>query len=374
MYVSLHLSPQSRGPHDDAATIETLVEKAVQAERAGVASIGLTEHHLAGFNTYVDPFMMGAHLAGKLDTAYISVTVAQMALHHPLKVVESCNLLDVLTRGRSLVALAPGSASPTELQAFGAQDLDRNQVTRERIDAMLRAWDWDGDPAGVDVSTSVDRGHVTARISPASYRLPRPLIARATRTPETIQRLGRVGMPVIMGQWLTRDGDSRADLALYTDALEAGDVDDVTAAECLRWLGFGLTIVVAPTQAGAERRWNEYVEVGGEGPQPGRLGGAAVWEKEWTNREVARASGSLVGSPSRIVEEIQEMQAAGANHVRIIPALAAGRPEDRDEVFALILEDVLPHIDAQQLPDPVLTRGGASAPPAQDQTASSALV
>lgn len=369
MYVSLHLSPQSRGPYDDAATIETVVEKAVLAERAGVASIGLTEHHLAGFNTYVDPFMMGAHLAGKLSTAYISVTVAQMALHHPLKVVESCNLLDVLTRGRSLVALAPGSASRVELQAFGAEDLDRNVVTRERIDAVLRAWDWDGDPSGVDVGTSVDRGLITARISPASYRLPRPLIARATRTPETIQRLGGQGMPVIMGQWLTKDGDARDDLALYTDALAASDVDQATADECLRWLGFGLTIVVAPTQAAAERRWEEYVEVGGEGPQPGRLGGAATWEKEWTRREVARASGSLVGSPQRIVEEIQEMKAAGVRHVRIIPALPAGRPEDRDEVFDLILNEILPHVDPQQLPDPVSTRGMAAS-----QTASSALV
>jgi alkanesulfonate monooxygenase SsuD/methylene tetrahydromethanopterin reductase-like flavin-dependent oxidoreductase (luciferase family) len=368
MYVSLHLSPQSRAAEDDATTIETVVEKAVLAEQHGVASIGLTEHHLAGFNTYVDPFMMGAHLAARLSTAYISVTVAQMALHHPLKVVESCNILDVLTRGRSLVALAPGSASPIELQAFGAENLDRNLVTRERIDAVLRAWDWDGDPSGVDLGTSVDRGLVTARISPASYRLPRPLVARATRTPETIQRLGAQGMPVIMGQWLTKDGDNRDHLALYEEALEAGDADEETAAECLRWLGFGLTIVVAPTQAAAERRWEEYVEVGGEGPQAGRLGGASVWEKEWTHREVARASGSLVGSPQRIVEEIQEMAAAGARHVRIIPALPAGRPEDRDELFDLIFEEILPHVDPQQLPDPVLTRAAAA------QTASSALV
>lgn len=364
MYISLHLSPQSRGPEDDGTLIDTVVQQALEAERHGVASIGLTEHHLAGYNTYVDPFMMGAHLAAHLSTAYLSLTVVQMALHRPLRVVEKANLLDQLTQGRCLVALAPGSASPVELDAFGAGELDRDAVTAERTDAMFRAWDWDGESNSLDLSTSVDRSLVTGRISPSSYRLPRPLVARATRTPATIRRLGTQGIPVIMGQWLTKDGDNRDHLALYEDALVAAEHDDETTQECLRWLGFGLTIVVAPTQDEADRRWNDYVEVGGEGPQPGKLGGAAEWQKEWTRREVARASGSLVGDPARIVEEIHAMQAAGARHVRIIPALSAGRLDDRDEVFDLILNEIMPHVGAEQLPAPTRTR----------HTASSALV
>ena len=360
MYTSIHFSPQSRDARDDAEIIHRIVDQARRAEAAGCASIGLTEHHLAGFNTYVDPFMLGAHLSATLERAYVSVTVAQVALEHPLKLVERINLLDVLTRGRSMVALAPGSASRTELQAFGAEDLDRNRVTAERIDAMLRAWDWDGvtegDEPGVDLGTSVDRGLVSARISPASYRHPRPLIGRATRTPETIARLGREGTPAIFGQWLTPDGDARDQLDVYTDALLGAGHDQETVDECLRWLGFGLTIVVAPTQAQAEKNWREYVEVGGEGPQPGRLGGAAAWEKEWTHREVARASGSLVGDPARIVEEILTMKEAGSQALRLIPAVVAGRAEDREETFSLIFDEILPHIGTRQLPDPVRTR------------------
>lgn len=360
MHVSLHLSPQSRQASDDADVMAGVVEKALLAEQHGVASIGLTEHHLAGYNTYVDPFLMGAHLAGRLSTAHISVTVAQVALEHPLRLVEKCNILDQLTRGRFLVALAAGSASPTELEAFGAEGIDRARVTEERIQAALRIWAHEeGDPP-LDIGTSVDRGVISARVSPASYRLPRPLIARATRTPATIQRLGREGVPVIMGQWLAKDGDNRADLPLYTEALLAGGHDAATVEECLTWLGFGLTVVVAPTQRAAEQRWAEYLEVGGEGPQPGRLGTPAAWEKEWTHREVARASGSLVGSPQRVVETIQEIAANGARHVRIIPAIPAGRAEDRDEIYRLIFEEVLPHVDAQPLPDPVALRSPAT--------------
>ncbi|WP_229054707.1 LLM class flavin-dependent oxidoreductase [Aeromicrobium sp. Leaf350] len=361
MYTSIHFSPQSRDARDDAEIIHTIVDQAIRAEAAGCASIGLTEHHLAGFNTYVDPFMLGAHLAARLEQAYVSVTVAQVALEHPLRLVEKINLLDVLTRGRSMVALAPGSASRTELQAFGAEDLDRNRVTAERIDAMLRAWEWDGEQPGVDVGTSVDRGLVEARINPASYRYPRPLIGRATRTPETIARLGREGTPAIFGQWLTKDGDARDQLGIYTDALLGAGHDQETVDECLRWLGFGLTIVVAPTQAQAEKNWREYVEVGGEGPQPGRLGGAAAWEKEWTHREVARASGSLVGDPARIVEEILRMKEAGSHALRLIPAVVAGRAEDREETFSLIFDEILPHIGTQQLPDPAQVRSRVAA-------------
>ncbi len=365
MYTSIHFSPQSRDADDDWGIIHRIVDQAKRAEQAGCASIGLTEHHLAGFNTYVDPFLLGAHLAAVLERAYVSVTVAQVALEHPLKLVEKINLLDVLTKGRSMVALAPGSASKTELQAFGAEDLDRNRVTAERTDAILRAWDWDGsidaDGIGVDLGTSVDRSIVAARINPASYRFPRPLVSRATRTPETIARLGREGVPAIFGQWITSDGDARDQLGIYTDALLGAGHDQETVDECLRWLGFGLTIVVAPTQAQAEKNWREYVEVGGEGPQPGRLGGAAAWEKEWTHREVARASGSLVGDPARIVEEILRMKEAGSHALRIIPAVVAGRAEDREETFSLIFDEILPHIGTQQLPDPTHVRGQVAA-------------
>ncbi|MCR1785670.1 LLM class flavin-dependent oxidoreductase [Nocardioides carbamazepini] len=356
MHFSLHLSPQSKDPADDAEIIETLVETALRAERHGVASIGLTEHHLAGYNTYVDPFMLGAHLAGRLTTAHISVTVAQVALEHPVRLVEKCNLLDVLTRGRLLVALAAGSASPVELEAFGAGKVDRAVVTEERIEAMMKIWAReDGDPP-LDVSTSVDRGVVAARVGPASYRLPRPLVARATRTPATIAHLGRQGIPVVNGQWLTKDGDNRDLLGLYADALFAGDFDEQTVADCLAWHGFGLTIVIAPTQRAAEERWARFLEVGGEGPQPGRLGGAAVWEKEWTHREVARSAGALVGSPQRIVEEIGLIREQGARHVRIIPAIPAGAAEDRDEIYDLIFEEVMSHVDPEPLADPVHVR------------------
>lgn len=361
MHVSLHLSPQSRDAADDADVMAGVVEKALLAERHGVASIGLTEHHLAGYNTYVDPFLMGAHLAGQLRSAHISVTVAQVALEHPLRLVEKCNILDQFTRGRFLVALAAGSASPTELEAFGAEGIDRARVTEERIDAALRIWARGDDDPPLDISTSVDRGVVSARVSPASYRLPRPLVARATRTPATIERLGREGVPVILGQWQTLDGDNREHLALYTDALLAGGHDETTVEECLTWLGFGLTIVVGATQRAAEERWAEYLEVGGEGPQPGRLGTPSAWAKEWTHREVARASGSLVGSPQRIVETIQEIAMQGARHVRIIPAIPAGRSGDRDEIYRLIFEEVLPHVGATPLPEPVATRRATAA-------------
>jgi alkanesulfonate monooxygenase SsuD/methylene tetrahydromethanopterin reductase-like flavin-dependent oxidoreductase (luciferase family) len=48
VYVSLHLSPQSRGPHEDDVLIDRLIDTAVAAERHGVAAVCLTEHHLAG--------------------------------------------------------------------------------------------------------------------------------------------------------------------------------------------------------------------------------------------------------------------------------------------------------------------------------------
>ncbi len=242
MHVSLHLSPQSRGPHEDQAIIEGLVEQAQAADRAGFAAVCLTEHHGSGFNTYNDPFMLGAHLAARLERAHIAVTVAQVALYHPLRLVEHSNLLDVLTRGRCLIGLAAGSASPFELDAFGVAVEDRAELTRQRIESMVGVWArQEGDPP-LDLSTDWDAGTLRTRVTPAPYRRPHPLLARVTATEATVVAAARAGWPVILGIWEGGTGKDRRLADLYRAELAAA-------------VPVGVNTPVKPRRSAASATW-----------------------------------------------------------------------------------------------------------------------
>ena len=66
MRLGLYIAPQTNGADEDVDNIEAVVDQAVQADEAGFSTIYLTEHHLDDYNTYCDPHLLGAYLAGKL--------------------------------------------------------------------------------------------------------------------------------------------------------------------------------------------------------------------------------------------------------------------------------------------------------------------
>jgi alkanesulfonate monooxygenase SsuD/methylene tetrahydromethanopterin reductase-like flavin-dependent oxidoreductase (luciferase family) len=361
LHVTVHMSPQSRGDAEDLATIEELVEQARAADAAGISAISLTEHHLAGFNTYCDPFLMGSYLAGMLERAHLAIHVVQMSLQHPVRIAEHCNMLDLLMKGRLMVALAPGSVRQIELDAFGVDVDSRAPRTAQRIEAMLRAWGWrDGDDP-VDVSTDFDTGTLAGRLMPSSYRKPHPLIGRATGTDATIVETARRGWPVVLGAIGDPESDRRQ-VDLYSETLEHAGHDAATTRDCLAWLGFLTLICVGESEGAAMRRLDEFIESGGAGPiVTARDAGTRPSAAEWQARQRQRANLALAGTPEVIVEHLLGFRDVGVEHARVALVEVPGRAEANLEAFQLFLEEVLPHLDPQPLPDPSRTAFSDSA-------------
>lgn len=355
MYVSIHLSPQSRGDAEDLETIEELVDHALAADAAGAAAVCLTEHHIAGFNTYCDPFLMGMYLAPRITQAYLAVHVVQVPFHNPVRIAEQANMLDLVTRGRCMIALAPGSPRQIELDVFGVDMADKAGMTRERIAMLRRIWGRrPGDPP-LDVSTPHDRGILAGRISPGSFRKPHPLVGRATTTDATIVEAARLGWPTV----LALRGDDAHDgrqAALYRSTLEESGHDDETVRECLSWLSLTSLVSVASTEREARRRQEEYVRIGGVGPIVTSADeGTQEWAEEWRARQLQRADWAVVGTPEVIAEHLLAYRGIGVEHARVALVTTPGRPEQNREELDLFLQEVLPLLDPQQLPGPART-------------------
>ena len=350
VFVSLHLSPQSRGVAEDLDVVERVVEQAIDAERHGIAGISLTEHHLAGFNGYTDPFVLGAYLGAKLTTAYVVITVALVPRHHPVILVEQCNLLDLLTRGKSFVAFGSGFPSLVETAPFANQDVDATQLTNERIETMLRIWEWDGvTPDEIKISTIVDDGTLGARVSPSSFR-PRPLVGRATTTDATIQATAANGLPVIFGMWAPPEEGAPSKLALYRETLLAGGFDDGTVESCLNWAGFSVPFILGRDEKDAKARAERYQEAATHGP----YGEATdpLWVSEWTRRENGKSRFALPYSPQQLIDHIGGSIDAGARGIRLMPTLMASLADDQAEMLDLVYQEVLPHLSPEPFPTP----------------------
>jgi alkanesulfonate monooxygenase SsuD/methylene tetrahydromethanopterin reductase-like flavin-dependent oxidoreductase (luciferase family) len=354
MYVSLHLSPQSRGPQEDAEIIEATVRQAVEADAAGIASISLTEHHLAGFNTYCDPLLLGCYLAPQLAQAFVAAMVVQVPLQHPVRIAEAANLLDQLTKGRCMLAFASGSVRAIELDAFGVNVDERSGRARRGVDAILDAWGWRDDQTPVDVSSSSHRGAVAARISPSSYRSPHPLVGWATMTDATLLDCARRGWPAILPLAGEPDDAKLRAIELYRSALERYGHSAETTRECMAWLSPVAMISVAATESDAQRRLDRYMETSAVGPIVSHASeGTRAWTDEWRTRQRARAGIAYCGTPAMITDYLANLaETYDVGHVRVSFVDVPGELADSAEAHSLFLESVLPHLDPEPLPGP----------------------
>ena len=110
MKFSNFLFPESRDPGQDGRVIDETIAEARLTEELGFDVVWLAEHHFDGICAYVDPLSFAAALAIATSRAKIGFAVAQMSLHHPIRMAEQISLLDNITKGRIIAGLGRGTA------------------------------------------------------------------------------------------------------------------------------------------------------------------------------------------------------------------------------------------------------------------------
>ena len=193
MRFSIYLNPQTRGPQEDVAIIETTIEQAVRATTAGVQGVALTEHHFSGYNTYGNNFMLASHLCALAprETTFL-LAVAVPPLHNPLRLAQSATLLDILARGNVIVGFAPGG-SPVEYAGLGREPSVRHEQMLHNLEVMERALaKLETDPP-YEWETAFEHGSLRTRIMPGLYRPAVVRFARATQNDDGVIWTGKKG-------------------------------------------------------------------------------------------------------------------------------------------------------------------------------------
>ncbi|HQT77178.1 MAG: hypothetical protein B7Z80_06630 [Rhodospirillales bacterium 20-64-7] len=353
MRFSNFLFPDSPSPAEDGRVIDETLQEAVLTDRLGFDTIWLAEHHFDGICAYVDPVSFAAALAVATKRARIGFAVAQMALHHPIRMAEQVALIDHISKGRLIVGLGRGTAyNIYDYQGFGIDHTEAQARFEEAEAIMLAAWK--GGPL-----------HHQGRffnlrlpaLRPGTYTKPHPYVIRAAATEHGMQEIARRGQPFMMNVQSNETTSER--MQLYRRTLHGLGMDDAAVAGLVDQCWVWRNVFVAETDTEAERigvpafvsmherrveMRNRVYREQGESILPMPPAGA-------TPPPHATVQHALVcGSPATVTEKLAAIQTTGVGGLIIQFRLGPMSYEQTASSLTMFRDKVMPALAAARPP------------------------
>jgi alkanesulfonate monooxygenase SsuD/methylene tetrahydromethanopterin reductase-like flavin-dependent oxidoreductase (luciferase family) len=344
--------PDYDDPADDARIIDLGVSQSLWLAGLGYHPWA-TDHHFRG-PWHSNPMQFAAFLAPQLPpSTYIGFGVLSIPLYHPLRLVESMNLLDHQMKGRVLFGLGSGWQG-TEPEALGV-DFEYHasgRAAEETLQVMERLWSFkDGDPE-YHFAVGTNRSKIKRRVMPASYTKRHPIIMRAASRESALIGAAQKGWPTFLGIF---NANLRDQTRKYMKALaEANHPQDVVD-DCLRWCTRDwISVVVAKTDDEAkalekEAQAEQMAIRGRFAKKYGRLDGPVLRPKPGQSTAEAYLAGgdmheTVAGSPETIARQVQELAELGINHLllRFIGEWAGATRHICENSAKLFAQEVMP--------------------------------
>jgi len=122
-----------------AAQHAAMLEMVSWADRVGVESVPLSEHHgdPAGFSSA--PLTLAAAVLGRTSRLKVSIQAALVPLHDPVRLAEQLATIDCLAPGRLSVVLGAGYRQ-AEFEMAGIERSDRGPLLEECVAVLRSAW------------------------------------------------------------------------------------------------------------------------------------------------------------------------------------------------------------------------------------------
>jgi alkanesulfonate monooxygenase SsuD/methylene tetrahydromethanopterin reductase-like flavin-dependent oxidoreductase (luciferase family) len=311
----------------DERILDIAVEQALLAAELGF-NPWFTEHHFRG-PWHSNPMQFASFIAPQIaKERYLGFGVLSIPYYHPVRLVESMNQLDQLTKGRTLYGLGSGFAG-IEPAGMGLDaDYHRSgKAAEDTLAVMERLWAFNpGDPEYA-FETPTQKGTIRRRVTPTAYRRRRPIVIRTASRDTAVVTAAQKGLPAFLGIF-SAQSPLIEQIRSYRKALAAANHPKAVVEECLRWCTCDwLAVVVADTdeeaQESAAKAKAEHLAMRDEynknnvaimGPVVSPHGGganAAAYAAGGDMREM------IAGSPDTVAAKVQGLVDVGINHLLI---------------------------------------------------------
>jgi probable LLM family oxidoreductase len=169
-----------------------LLEEIELADRVGLYSFGIGEHHRSEYYDSAPPVILAA-AAARTSRIRLGSAVAVLSAADPVRVFQQFATLDLISKGR--IDLVVGRGSFTEaFPLFGLSLSDYDELFAEKLDLLLRIREsehvtWSGN----------HRPPLTGQgIYPRPLQDPLPIWVGVGGTPESFARAGLLGLPLMV--------------------------------------------------------------------------------------------------------------------------------------------------------------------------------
>jgi alkanesulfonate monooxygenase SsuD/methylene tetrahydromethanopterin reductase-like flavin-dependent oxidoreductase (luciferase family) len=189
----LQRDQRSGRAHRPADRMAEVLGYAVLADQLGLDVFAVGEHHTADFFTSA-PAVALAAAAARTTAIRLTSATTLLGLADPVRVYQDFATLDLISRGRAEI-IAGRSAFPEPFELFGLDLADYDALFAEKLGLLLRIRD-------DDQVTWAGRFRAPlngAAVVPRALQQPLPVWVGVGGSPDSAERAGRLGLPMILG-------------------------------------------------------------------------------------------------------------------------------------------------------------------------------
>jgi probable F420-dependent oxidoreductase len=296
--IPLGMSLPHRSP--DKLAMTTVAAVAKRAEELGFADLWVTENTMDE-GTCFDPVVILTHAAAITSRIRVGASVVVLPIHSPLMVAHQWATLDYVSGGRAILAVGLGRVH--HYRDFQIPTDGRVKRFREEVELIRALWSEE------QVTFRGEFYQVeNVRLGTRPARKPRPPLWMGVGHPNAVRRAARIA-----DGWMGSGGSSisefKASVPILKQELEKVGRDPETFPISKRVF---MAVDERPAIARSElNRW--FTDV-------------------YHNPPGTDASG-IHGTPEQVAERLQELVAAGANHLLLNPI--SRHPEQLEAVAEL---------------------------------------
>ena len=307
-------------------------EQALHAERIGLNSVWVGEHHFDSLGVNSCPHMLLASIAAVTKKIRLAPAVAVLPLHHPLRVAEEWATLDLLSGGRVDFAVGRGY-DRREYVPFGADYMASLELLDEGCEVIQKAWNspgpWSHKGRFFDIPEM--------QITPRPVQKPVPFYM-ACFSKASMEIAARRGLDIIFAPFaaqITFGGLAEAVAAYRAECAKFGTRPGRAPgrAMCSYFIHIAETPVEDDYGRTAMMRYFEHAVKPAFKQEPGKTPPTMLYFQKINEilagmrKENLSDKSILLGSPAQITETLKRVEAAGIAEV-ILYFNVGGKPHD----------------------------------------------
>ena len=175
-----------------AASIATLLDRIVHADRVGLDVFGIGEHHRKDMLDSANTLLLAA-AAARTERIRLTSAVTVLSAADPVRVFQQFATLDLISNGRAEMVVGRGS-SIEAFPLFGYDLHDYDELFTEKLGLLLRIRAQEH----VDWSGRFRPAIRNLPVYPRPVQDPLPVWIGVGGTPESFARAGRLGLPLMV--------------------------------------------------------------------------------------------------------------------------------------------------------------------------------